>query len=140
MMIKVCGITRREDAEAAAGAGASAIGFVFHPRSPRYVSAERAAELGAGLPVWKVGVFVDETPASIEAVMRAAALDVIQIYGGDAPAGARLWRAYRVAQATPIPSHDRKGVVWHACFITVPNRHLLVPVPDPAFRDDRSVY
>ena len=44
-------------------------------------------ELGEGLDVWKVGVFVDETPAAIEAVMRAAHLDVAQIYGGDAAAG-----------------------------------------------------
>ena len=95
MMIKICGITRREDAEAAVEAGATAIGFVFVPRSPRYVTAERAAELGAGLPVWKVGVFED---ASIAAdVTRVAGLDVAQIYGGTAPV-ARLWAAYRFSQ------------------------------------------
>jgi phosphoribosylanthranilate isomerase len=96
MMVKVCGITRREDAEVAVAAGASAIGFVFYPKSPRYVSPERAAELGHGLNVWKVGIFVDETPAAIEAVMRAAGLDVAQIYGGEGPAGARVWKAFRV--------------------------------------------
>ncbi len=61
MMVKVCGITRREDAEAAVTAGASALGFVFYPQSPRYVSPDAAAELGRGLDVWKVGVFVEET-------------------------------------------------------------------------------
>ena len=42
-MVKVCGITRREDAEAAVAAGASAIGFIFYPKSPRYVAPERRA-------------------------------------------------------------------------------------------------
>jgi phosphoribosylanthranilate isomerase len=99
MMVKVCGITRREDALVAAEAGASAIGFIFYPQSPRYIAPERAAALGEGLDLWKVGVFVDETPAAIEAVMRAAHLDVAQIYGSGAPAGARVWKAYRVADS-----------------------------------------
>jgi phosphoribosylanthranilate isomerase len=99
MMIKVCGITRREDAVAAAEAGASALGFIFYRGSPRYVTPERAAESGDSLPVWKVGVFVDETPAAIEAAVRAARLDIVQIYGGAAPAGARVWRAFRVGDS-----------------------------------------
>lgn len=98
MMVKVCGITRREDAEAAVAAGASAIGFVFVPASPRYVTPETAAELGRGLDVLKVGVFADESPASIEAVMRAAQLDVAQVYGGDLPKVPRVWRAVRVRE------------------------------------------
>jgi phosphoribosylanthranilate isomerase len=99
MMVKVCGITRREDALTAAEAGASAIGFIFYPKSPRYVAPERAAELGEGLELWKVGIFVDEKPANIEAVMRAGGLDVAQIYGGEGPQGARIWKAFRVAGA-----------------------------------------
>ncbi len=95
MIVKVCGITRREDALAAAEAGAAAIGFVFYPKSPRYVSPEIAAALGDGLPVWKVGVFVDETADHVESVAEAANLDVVQIYGGEAPRQARIWRAYR---------------------------------------------
>ena len=95
MMVKVCGITRRQDAEAAVAAGASAIGFVFYPKSPRYVTPVTAAELGKGLAVWKVGVFVDESAASIEATMRAAELDVAQVYGGDLPNVPRVWRALR---------------------------------------------
>ena len=96
MMVKVCGITRRQDAEAAVTAGASAIGFIFYPKSPRYVTPEAAAELGRGLDVWKVGVFVDESPASVEAVTRAAKLDIAQVYGGDLPNVARIWRAFRM--------------------------------------------
>lgn len=96
IMIKICGITRREDAEAAVEAGASAIGFVFYPESPRYVAPQHAAELGAGLPILKVGVFVNETAASVERVMRAANLDIAQIYDGEAPSNARVWRAIRM--------------------------------------------
>jgi len=99
MMVKVCGITRREDALVAAEAGASAIGFIFYPQSPRYIAPERAAALGDGLDIWKVGIFVDEAPAAIETVMRAAHLDVAQIYGDGAPAGARVWKAVRVTDS-----------------------------------------
>jgi phosphoribosylanthranilate isomerase len=95
MMIKICGITRREDALAAAEAGAAAIGFIFYPKSPRYVPPAVAAELGEGLDILKVGVFVDESPAAIEALMRAAKLDIAQVYGDAIPANTRVWRAFR---------------------------------------------
>ncbi len=98
MMVKICGITRREDAIAAVEAGASALGFIFYAKSPRYVTPSAAAELGQGLDAWKVGVFVDETPAAIEAVMRAGRLDVAQIYGGAAE-NMRVWKAFRPGQA-----------------------------------------
>ncbi len=104
-MVKICGITRRQDAEAAVAAGASAIGFVFAPSSPRYVSPEAAAELGRGLDAWKVGVFVDESPAAVEGAMRAAHLDVAQIYGGELPTGVRVWRALR--PGWEIPASER---------------------------------
>ena len=94
-MVKVCGITRREDAEAAVAAGASAIGFVFYPKSPRYVTPDAAKELGAGLDIWKVGVFQDESPSVIEETMRAADLDIAQVYGGVLPNLPRVWRAFR---------------------------------------------
>jgi len=102
MIIKVCGITRREDALAAVEAGASALGFIFYRLSPRYVTVERAAELGADLAVLKVGVFVDEAPETIAGVMRTARLDIAQIYGGTAPLGARVWRAFRGPDTPPL--------------------------------------
>ena len=70
-------------------------GFIFYPKSLRYIPPEQAAVLGDGLAVWKVGVFVGESPVTVKTVMRAARLDVAQIYGGDGPAGARVWRAFR---------------------------------------------
>jgi phosphoribosylanthranilate isomerase len=98
MMVKVCGITRRADAEVAVNSGASAIGFIFVPRSPRYIAPETAAVLGEGLDILKVGIFEGESAAAIEAVARVAKLDVVQIYGGDAPLDTRVWRAFRVHQ------------------------------------------
>lgn len=130
MMVKVCGITRREDAIAAAEAGASAIGFIFYPNSPRYVTPDRARELGEGLDVWKVGVFVNETAASIEATMRAANLDVAQIYGSESPS-ARIWRAIRI-EGGPPPYGGRLDPLQAA------TRERAGPAPDEALFLDGS--
>ncbi len=109
-IVKICGITRREDAAAAVDAGASAIGFIFYPKSPRFVAPEAAAALGEGLAVWKVGVFVNEPAAMVAAVMSAARLDIAQIYGGDAPPAARVWRAFRVNEAWEKHWSDDPGI------------------------------
>lgn len=110
MMVKVCGITRREDALVAAEAGASAIGFIFYPKSPRYVTPAKAAELSEGLDLLKVGVFVDESPEHIEEVMRQAKLDVAQIYGQlPAQFKVRVWQAIRVAESGTFPCNPDRG-------------------------------
>src|SRR5580692_10401256 len=111
MMVKICGITRREDAEAVVQAGASALGFVFVPSSPRYVTPERAAELGEGLPILKVGVFENQTAAALEEVVLGAKLDVIQIYGGASPKDARVWKAFRVKGTVEAPTVDSLEIV-----------------------------
>lgn len=107
MLIKICGITRREDALVAAEAGASAIGFIFYPRSTRYIAPERAAEVGESLDLLKVGVFVEEPAAKIDSVMRTAHLDIAQVYGGSTTPGTRVWKAFRVNKA--LDSMDREG-------------------------------
>jgi phosphoribosylanthranilate isomerase len=102
MIVKICGITRREDAEVAVEAGADALGFIFYKPSPRYVAPEKARQLGDGLNVWKVGVFVNESPAFVESVMNEAALDVMQIYGplpDRLKSGMRLWQAIRMPES-----------------------------------------
>src|SRR5258708_7593062 len=102
MMVKICGITNRDDALAAIEGGASALGFNLYSRSPRYVDPERAAGLAADLPgsVLKVGVFVNETPELIAAIAQRIGLDVVQLHGdeleADYPAGIRVWKAARV--------------------------------------------
>jgi phosphoribosylanthranilate isomerase len=95
MMVKICGITNRDDALAAVEAGASAIGFNFYRESPRYISHTGAAMIGEKIPanVWKVGVFVDETPETIAKIMIDAGLDVAQLHGLSSARGVRIWQA-----------------------------------------------
>ena len=95
MMVKICGITNRGDALAAVEAGASAIGFNFYRESPRYISHTGAAMIGEKIPanVWKVGVFVNETPETIARIVLDAGLDVAQLHGSSKMRGMRIWQA-----------------------------------------------
>ena len=81
--IKICGITREQDALAAAAAGSDAIGLVFYPPSPRAVDAGQAARIVAALPpfVTTVGLFVDAEPAAVRAVLAEVPLDLLQFHG-----------------------------------------------------------
>lgn len=81
--VKICGITRAEDAEAAADLGADAIGFVFWPHSPRFVDADRARAIARALPplVTAVGVFADQSPDEVGAVAAAVGLGAVQLHG-----------------------------------------------------------
>ena len=83
--IKICGVSQIADIEAAADAGADAVGFVFHPASPRFVSAERAAELARALPpyVTPVGLFVNAPRAEVERVLAAIPTLVLQFHGDE---------------------------------------------------------
>jgi phosphoribosylanthranilate isomerase len=85
LRVKVCGITRAEDAQRAARHGADAVGFVLWPGSPRAVTAEQAASIGKALPpfVWKVGVFVNASPEEVERATGVARLDVAQLHGNE---------------------------------------------------------
>jgi phosphoribosylanthranilate isomerase len=99
MILKICGITNQDDASAATDAGATAVGFNFYPRSPRYIRPEQAAEIATAAGVRRVGVFVDEKRDVMEAIVHAARLDVAQLHGnetsGDYPAAAPVWKAIR---------------------------------------------
>ena len=85
--IKICGITRPEDAISAVEAGADAIGMVFHAASPRAIDAERALRIIDSLPplVAKVGVFVDPDPDDLRALLRRVPLDLLQFQGDETP-------------------------------------------------------
>ncbi len=100
MILKVCGITNTEDAAAAIAAGATALGFNFYPRSPRYIDPAKAAEISSDAGVRRVGVFVNETPARVEEIARIAALDVAQLHGDEDPEvfpkTVTVWKALRV--------------------------------------------
>jgi len=81
--VKICGLTNPGQAVAAAGAGADAIGLVFHPSSRRAVSVEQGAAIAAALPpfVSVVGLFVDPAPETVERVLRGCPLDLLQFHG-----------------------------------------------------------
>lgn len=85
--VKICGITRVDDALAAARAGADAIGLVFYSRSPRAVSHKVAAEICASLPpfVTTVGLFVNASCAEIADVLKRVPLDLLQFHGDESP-------------------------------------------------------
>ena len=78
--VKICGITRRSDAECAVECGADYLGMVFVGASPRCISPEKAAEF-ADLPVRRVGVFVDAEYGFIRRAAEIARLDVVQLHG-----------------------------------------------------------
>ena len=104
MIIKVCGITNRQDACESVAAGADALGFNFWPKSPRFVAEETARRLAGECPphVLKVAVFVDETADRIEALMQRIGLDVAQVHGPlDRPLAVRHWLA--CAAGAPPP-------------------------------------
>jgi len=83
--VKICGITRPEDAIAAAYAGADAIGLVFYSPSPRAVDIDTALSIVRALPpfVTTVGLFVDAAPEAVRAVLAAVPLDLLQFHGDE---------------------------------------------------------
>lgn len=83
--IKICGLTREADVDAAVAAGADAIGFVFYPPSPRYLTPQRAAELAQRIPpfVDVVGLFVNESPETVAAACAAVPLNLLQFHGDE---------------------------------------------------------
>lgn len=107
MFIKICGLTREEEALSAAEAGADALGFVFAP-SPRRISPAQAGAIGVNLPreVLRVGVFLSPLPEEVDRVMSEAGLDLAQIHG-DFPVegwrrlGGRAIRGVRVGYDRP---------------------------------------
>jgi phosphoribosylanthranilate isomerase len=102
MMVKICGITNIDDALAAVDAGATALGFIFHRRSPRYMAPAEVARIATVLPprVLTVGVFVDEKPREIERLVSVTGMNVAQLHGRETsdrvPASLRCWKAFRV--------------------------------------------
>jgi len=85
--VKICGITRLEDALAAARAGADALGFVFYPPSPRNIEPEQAARIIAALPpfVTTVALFVNADAETIAEVVSLARVDLLQFHGNECP-------------------------------------------------------
>ena len=85
--VKICGITRVDDALAAARLGAHALGFVFYAQSPRHVTRPRAAEIIHALPpfITAVGLFVNPEASEVERVLAQVPLDLLQFHGEETP-------------------------------------------------------
>ena len=88
MIVKVCGITRLEDARVVVAAGGDAVGFVFWPKSPRFIDPYRARAIAAELPpfVTAVGVFVNQPPEYVNDVASLVGLGALQLHGDEPPA------------------------------------------------------
>lgn len=85
--VKICGITNLADAQLASVLGAHALGFIFYPRSPRYIAPETAREIIAQLPplVLSVGVFVNEALTTVQELATRIGLDWVQLHGEESP-------------------------------------------------------
>ncbi|WP_348994988.1 phosphoribosylanthranilate isomerase [Achromobacter sp. HNDS-1] len=100
--IKICGLTREEDIDAAVAAGVDAIGFVFYPKSKRYVTPTRAAQLRRVVPAFVdvVALFVNPSPDEVRAVLDEVGPELLQFHGDETPQdcarhGHRYLRAFR---------------------------------------------
>jgi len=112
--VKICGITRAQDADAAARAGADAIGLVFYPPSPRFLSVERAREIRDALPpfVQTVALFVNADAAQVSQVIGRVHPAMLQFHGEEAPQfcaqfGLPYVKACRVKPGTPALEYLR---------------------------------
>ncbi|MDR9435825.1 MAG: phosphoribosylanthranilate isomerase [Thiohalophilus sp.] len=121
--VKICGITRPQDAIAAAQAGADAIGLVFYPASPRAVEIDQAREIVTALPpfVTTVGLFVDAEEATVRQVLTALPLDILQFHGDESPEACRYYarpyiKALRMREEADVLGaareyHDAAGLL-----------------------------
>lgn len=116
VFVKICGITTAEDARLAVDAGADALGFVFWPKSPRFVTPEVAATIAARVPLFvaRVGVFVGASRAELTRTAEVAGLDVLQLHGEE-PAEALTARPRRVLRALRVgPGFRTDDALAHA--------------------------
>ena len=121
--VKICGVTRVEDAVLAVELGATLLGLNFWPRSPRYLETSRAREIADAVRgrVPLVGVFVDASRAEVEAVDGAVGLDLLQFHGDEDPAfvasfGRRAIRVFRLDGPPDPESFAPYPGVWGFLF------------------------
>jgi len=106
--IKICGLTREADVDAAVKAGADAVGFVLYDKSPRHVEAARAAELARRLPgfVMPVGLFVNAPASLIDAATRAIPQLLLQFHGDETPTDCAAPGRPHLRAARMVPGFD----------------------------------
>ncbi len=111
--VKICGITRVEDALAAVNAGADAIGLVFYQPSPRFVTVEQAQHIVAAIPpfVSVVALFVNALPAEIKTVLAQVRIDIVQFHGDETPSDCEqiklpYYKAIRIKADTNLLQYE----------------------------------
>ena len=124
--IKICGLTREADVDAAVAAGADAIGFVFYDKSPRRISVERAAVLASRLPafVMPVGLFVNASPDAIDAAVAAIPQLLLQFHGDETPQQCRAPRRAYLRAARMAAGFDLLDFASRFS-----DAHALLPTP-----------
>lgn len=125
--VKICGITNIKDAVAASECGATAVGFIFYPPSPRYVKPADAKKIIVSLPdkLVKVGVFVNEKPTEIERIMELCSLDMIQLHGDESPEYCNRFPADITIKAFDLKNNDdvNRALNYNVAAILVDSRH-----------------
>ena len=106
--VKICGITNLEDALYSYFAGASALGFVFYKKSPRYISPAKAANIARILPpkIKLVGVFVNEKASTVKKIAKLCGLGMLQFHGSETQAYCSKFKGYKVIKAFRINKKD----------------------------------
>ncbi|MBT0960785.1 phosphoribosylanthranilate isomerase [Denitromonas sp. IR12] len=114
--VKICGLTRAQDVDAAVAAGADALGFVFYPASPRYVSIAQAAALMARVPpfITIVGLFVNADPAYVREALDSLPIQLLQFHGDETEADCLQYGRPYIRAARMRPGVDL--VEYAACF------------------------
>lgn len=109
---KICGITRIEDALAAAEAGADAIGLVFYAKSPRAVTAEQARAIVCALPpfVTTVGLFVNASRCELNEILEVVPLDLLQFHGDETPADCEGYHRPYIKAVRVRPGEDLEAI------------------------------
>ena len=125
LLIKICGLSTAETLDAALDAGADMVGFVFFSKSPRHLSFERARDLGARVRgrALKVALSVDADDATLDAIVAAAAPDLLQLHGRESAARvAELKARYGLPVIKAIHVSDRADLAAVADYETVADR------------------
>jgi len=128
MEIKICGITNTEDASFVATCGADAIGFIFHPKSPRYVAPKTVKKIIQKLPddITTVGVFVNLDPEEVKEIVEFCGLDMVQLHGDESPAYCEGFPQSQVIKAVALKGEDDLEQLR-----AYPVRAILVDAYDP---------
>ena len=129
--IKICGITRLEDAQASIKAGCDALGFVFFKESPRYIALDAFKAIAKVLPpfVTKVGLFVNAEPVDIQKAIQSGLIDLIQFHGEETPQFCRQFefpyiKAVGVSSSVNLLQYEKDFYDADALLLDASHEHL----------------